>query len=114
MKDIVVLYSSRYGSTKRYAEAIAARLHCPALDTKRARALSDYETIIFGGGIYARRYPRRFLLTSISRNSGTNGFSSLQLGFLILQPLLPMLEKIFPKCGTNPIFHFRSGMVTAK
>ncbi len=120
MKDTIVLYSSRYGNTKRYAEAIAAKLHCPALDVKKGKwTLSDYETIIFGGGIYAGgirgasvlvkhfdriRDKRLFVFTvGIADPSDTNRFS-------------PMLHKIFSPEMREKIqfYHFRGGMDYSK
>ena len=54
MKTIVV-YKTKYGSTKTYAEWIAEELSCEAVDVKDAdiQKLSEYDTIIYGGGIYA-------------------------------------------------------------
>ncbi|MBQ8614160.1 MAG: flavodoxin [Ruminiclostridium sp.] len=52
MKTIVV-YKSKTGYTKRYAQWIAEELNC---DIKENPSLSDimvYDTIIFGGGMYA-------------------------------------------------------------
>lgn len=54
MKAIVV-YKSRYGSTKAYAEWIAEELGCEAVDAKGVKVdkLAEYDTIIYGGGLYA-------------------------------------------------------------
>lgn len=54
MKAIVV-YSSKYGTTQRYAQWIAEALECPAkkLRDVNAQELNTYDTIIYGGGIYA-------------------------------------------------------------
>lgn len=54
MKTIVV-YKTKYGSTKTYAEWIAEELSCEAVDVKDAdiQMLSEYDTIIYGGGLYA-------------------------------------------------------------
>jgi len=51
----IVLYRSKYGSTKNYADWIAQELSCEALDAKGVDAdiLKDYDTIIYGGGLYA-------------------------------------------------------------
>ena len=50
-----VLYRSRYGSTKAYAEWIAEALSCEAKDAKGVKIdeLLPYDTVIFGGGLYA-------------------------------------------------------------
>lgn len=51
----VVIYKSKYGSTKAYAEWIAEEIGCSAVDVKNIKAdeLSKYDTIIYGGGLYA-------------------------------------------------------------
>lgn len=54
MKSIVI-YKSKYGSTKTYAEWIASELSCEAVDAKNIKAdsLLEYDNIIYGGGLYA-------------------------------------------------------------
>lgn len=51
----VVIYTSKYGSTKKYAKWLSESLECPAMrlqDVSREK-LSEYDTIIYGGGLYA-------------------------------------------------------------
>jgi menaquinone-dependent protoporphyrinogen IX oxidase len=54
MKTIVI-YKSRYGSTKQYAEWIAEELVCEAREARTVNVdeLIGYDTIIYGGGLYA-------------------------------------------------------------
>lgn len=54
MKTIVV-YKTKYGSTKTYAEWIARELSCEAVDVKNTNIekLTEYDAIIYGGGLYA-------------------------------------------------------------
>jgi len=51
----IVIYKSKYGSTKAYAEKIAGIIGCEAVDAKsvKAKELEGYDTIIYGGGLYA-------------------------------------------------------------
>ncbi len=51
----IVIYKSKYGSTKAYAEWIAEEIGCEAVDAKKVKAdmLCDYDTIVYGGGLYA-------------------------------------------------------------
>ncbi len=51
----IVIYKSKYGSTKQYAAWIAAALDCRAVDAKeiRVKDLAEYDTIVYGGGLYA-------------------------------------------------------------
>jgi len=53
--SIAVVYRSKTGFTKRYAEWIGEELNCDIIDVKNAtkETLSKYDTIIFGTGIYA-------------------------------------------------------------
>ena len=53
--NAVVIYKTKYGSTKTYAQWIAASLGCEAFDAKNIGAddLTKYDTIVYGGGLYA-------------------------------------------------------------
>lgn len=64
MKYIVV-YKSKYGSTKTYAHWIAESLGCDAFDAKEISAdnLTDYDVIIYGGGLYAEVINGSYLVT---------------------------------------------------
>jgi len=55
MKRIAVVYQSKYGATRKYAEWIAKELSCDLFEGKDIKAsdLEPYDTIIFGGGLYA-------------------------------------------------------------
>lgn len=51
----VVIYKTKYGSTRTYAEWIAEELNCDIMDAKAVKLddLLEYDTIIYGGGLYA-------------------------------------------------------------
>ncbi len=53
--NTVVVYRSKYGATKAYAEWIAKELSCDIIENKNLKAddLLKYDTIIYGGGLYA-------------------------------------------------------------
>jgi menaquinone-dependent protoporphyrinogen IX oxidase len=53
--NAIVIYKSKYGSTKTYAEWIAQELSCNAVERGEIKPeqLSDYDAIIYGGGLYA-------------------------------------------------------------
>ena len=53
--NAIVIYKSKYGSTKAYAQWIAEALSCQAVDVKQIKIddLKDYDTIVYGGGLYA-------------------------------------------------------------
>ncbi|MDE7290147.1 MAG: flavodoxin domain-containing protein [Oscillospiraceae bacterium] len=52
MKTIVV-YKSKYGYTKKYAQWIAESLGCDIKENASLADVTGYDTIIYGGGIYA-------------------------------------------------------------
>lgn len=54
MKTIVI-YKSKYGSTKAYARWIAEELNCSFVNAKEIKIddILEYDTIIYGGGLYA-------------------------------------------------------------
>ena len=53
--NTIVVYKSKYGSTREYARWIAEELHCDAVDAKEMSIdkLSEYDVIVYGGGLYA-------------------------------------------------------------
>lgn len=72
MKKSIVIYKSKYGSTKRYAEWISNKLDADLFEVSKVKkeTLSQYETIIFGGALYA---------------GGINGISFIRKNFEILK-----------------------------
>ena len=61
----IVIYKSKYGSTKDYAFWIADAIGCKAIDAKSVKAedLEGYDTIIYGGGLYAEAISGVTLIT---------------------------------------------------
>ena len=51
----IVVYKSKYGSTQTYAQWIAEELGCQAVNAKEVKVqdVARYDTIIYGGGLYA-------------------------------------------------------------
>ena len=116
MKNIVVLYKSKYGSTKRYAQWIAEELDVPLLEASKVTPaeLKTYDLIIYGGGLYARsingvklvtRNPCKALVVftvGLSNPATTNYTEVLSSTFTP-----DLLDKI-------PIFHFHGGIFYGK
>ncbi len=52
--NTIVIYRSKYGSTRDYAKWIAEELKCETADAKDVNAadLGKYDTVIYGGGLY--------------------------------------------------------------
>ncbi len=55
MTNAIVIYKSKYGATKQYAEWISQELRCEIVEADQCKVaeLANYDTIIFGGGIHA-------------------------------------------------------------
>lgn len=55
MNKIVVVYESKYGATEKYAKWMSKELSCDLFERKKvtSKILECYETIIYGGGLYA-------------------------------------------------------------
>lgn len=55
MSKTVVVYESKYGYTRKYAQWIAEELDGDLYERKKVKAvdLLKYDTIIYGGGLYA-------------------------------------------------------------
>jgi len=55
MGNIVVAYKTKYGHTKKYAEWFSEALNCDLCEGSEINAdkLLKYDTVIYGGGLYA-------------------------------------------------------------
>ena len=55
MKKIAIIYKSKYGATKQYAEWIAEALNAELLEASSIKPaqLLAYDVVIYGGGLYA-------------------------------------------------------------
>ena len=55
MNKSVVIYKSQYGATEKYAKWIAEELACDICERTKVKVmdLDPYDTIIYGGGLYA-------------------------------------------------------------
>ena len=51
----IILFQSKYGSTKKYAQWLSESTGFPAVDTRQAMLehVKEYDTVILAGGIYA-------------------------------------------------------------
>ena len=55
MNGTVILYKSKYGAAKKYAELLGAELSCSLLENSglHAEQVGEYDNIVLCGGIYA-------------------------------------------------------------
>ncbi|MEA4895022.1 MAG: flavodoxin domain-containing protein [Oscillospiraceae bacterium] len=75
MAKTAVLYQSHYGSTKLYAQHIAGILNADLYDLALSKGLdyTKYDTIVFGGGLYAGKINGiKFLAKNTDRLVGKN------------------------------------------
>lgn len=63
--NAIVIYKSKYGSTKQYAEWIAEELGCRAAEAKTVTPaeLENYDAIVYGGGLYGETINGASLIT---------------------------------------------------
>lgn len=61
----IVVYKSKYGATKAYAEWIAEELGCETVEMKKVKIgdLLEYDNIVYGGGLYAEMIAGIALIT---------------------------------------------------
>lgn len=73
MSKGIILYQSKYGATKKYADWLAEKTGYDCIETKKAKVsnLQKYDVIVFGGGVYASGIAGlHFLKKNISSVSG--------------------------------------------
>ncbi len=63
----IILYGSRYGNARRYAETLAEKRRIPILSCRQVKNLKDFDTVIYIGSLYAGRVTG---LTKVLRISG--------------------------------------------
>lgn len=120
MNKIAVVFQSKYGATRNYAQWIAKELPCDLLEGKNIKAgdLMPYDTIIFGGGLYAGSISGIKLLTkNFSRLSSRNlviftcGLADPS-NAIIREQIQKSLDKVLSPDMRDKIkvFHFRGAM----
>ncbi len=73
MSKGIILYQSKYGATKKYAEWLKQEKNYAIAETKKAEIsyLQSFDTIVLGGGVYASGIAGlQFLKKNISSLSG--------------------------------------------
>lgn len=111
-RKIAIVYSSRYGTTKRYARWLSEELQCDIFDIRKLSTLniSHYDCIIFGAALYAggiskiktilKLKPKNLIIFTVGlANPETTDYSK------IIQNNLP--AEIRNSCK---IFHLRGGI----
>lgn len=75
-KKILVIYKSKTGFTKRYAEMIAEEVTCTLMDYKDAsvKSISDYDIIVFGSRAHAGMIDGYKKAKELFQKSGAGNF----------------------------------------
>lgn len=120
MKKTVVIYKSKYGNTRFYAEWIARKLNCDVYELSgfNKNRLREYSTVIFGGGLYGGKINGiSFVRNNFSRIDKkrlivfTVGLENPQMPETVAK-LGKVIETTFDREMISLIsfFHFRGGI----
>lgn len=124
MSKTVVIYESIYGSTEKYAKWISEELKCDLFSSKDITIdkLKDYDTIIYGGGLYAgsisgiklitKNYKtikdKKIVIFTVGLADPTNPANSLNLNRTIDSSFTEEMK------NNISIFHLRGGVDYSK
>ncbi len=120
--NAVVIYKTKYGSAKTYAQWIANELSCIAVDAKtlKPQDLEEYDVIIYGGGLYAEVINGITLITKNIQNLSDKKIVIFTLGITPVDCRNYydnyVIEKNFPKGVPEnvKIYNFPGKMVLKK
>lgn len=124
MNRMIVVYQSKYGATEKYAHWIAQALHAPMAEKKKInqKQLSQFDTVIYGGGLYAGGVGGIDLITRNFEALSTKNLILFTCG--LADPAQPenvkhirqSLSKVLtPKMEEKiKVFHLRGGIDYAK
>ncbi|WP_315120157.1 flavodoxin domain-containing protein [uncultured Clostridium sp.] len=114
---IAVIYKSKYGSSKKYAQWISEEVKGDLFDASEIKAekLKEYDIIVYGGGLYASGISGVSLITKNLHILKDKKIIVYTVGLASTDKkeiFIPIIEKNFPKpMGENiEFFHFRGGI----
>lgn len=117
MGNAVVIYKSKYGSTKKYAEWISNALNCDLFEVSNINIdkVLEYDTIIYGGGLYASGINGINLITKNFEKLKNKVLIVCTVGLAdpnIKSQFTPIIDKNFTEDMKNciRIFHLRGGI----
>jgi menaquinone-dependent protoporphyrinogen IX oxidase len=117
MNRVVVIFKSKYGSTKKYAEWISDELNADLLEHSdvKDKNFLEYDTIIIGGGLYASGINGIDIITKNYSALKNKDIIVFTLGLASTDDkeiFRPIIEKNFTEEMRNQIqfFHFRGGI----
>ena len=117
MNNIAIVYKSKYGSTKRYAQWIAEETKgdCFRSSGIGIKKLMEYDTIVYGGGLYASGIAGISIITKNYESLKDKKIIVFTVGLASTdreEVFLPIIEKNFSKemRDTIKFFHLRGGI----
>jgi len=117
MPGIAVIYKSKYGSTKQYAEWISDELKADLFEHSDVKAseMNKYDTIIFGGGLYASGIIGIDIIKKNFENIKDKNIIVFTVGLAdpkIKEQFIPIIEQNFSDEMKDRIsvFHLRGSM----
>ncbi|MDU6855917.1 MAG: flavodoxin domain-containing protein [Clostridiales bacterium] len=120
----VVVYKSHYGATKEYATWLAKSLHADLLERSKVKGdtLLKYDTIIYGGGLYAGGISGASLITKNFDKLRNKNIIVFTVGLADpknpdnVTHILKAADQIFPPEVKEHLtfFHLRGGMDYSK
>jgi len=111
-KKIAVIYKSKYGTTKRYAEWIAEALNGTLMEASAVKpeSLAAYDAVVYGGWLFAGNISGVKLVT---QNPCKNlVVFSVGLADPALMDFSAVVQKCIPadRSATTKVFHLRGGV----
>ncbi|WP_346869078.1 flavodoxin domain-containing protein [Clostridium sp. UBA5119] len=117
MNKTVVIYKSKYGSTKKYAEWIATELDADIFEASKIDVtdMQNYSTIIYGGGLYASGILGVSLITKAFDKLKDKNLVVFTVGLADpsnTKQFIPVIDKNFTKEMQDRIklFHFKGAI----
>src|SRR5690554_1968087 len=117
MNNMVIVYKSKYGSTRKYAQWVAEETRADLFESLEIgpKKLIEYDTIIFGGGLYASGIAGISVITKnfeLLKNKRIIVFTVRLASTDRQEVFLPIIEKSFTQemRGNISFFHFRGGI----
>lgn len=117
MNNTVVIYKSRYGSTKKYARWIAEEIKADLFERPEieAKKLAEYDIVIYGGGLYAGGIAGVSIITKNYNILKDKKIIVFTVGLASTdkeEVFHPIIEKNFPEEMRRNIkfFHLRGGI----
>lgn len=117
MSNIAVVYKSKYGSTKKYAQWIAEETNADLFENSKTdvRDLIQYDTIVYGGGLYASGIAGISLITKNYEVLKDKRIVVFTVGLASTdrkEVFYSIIEKNFSQemCDNIEFFHLRGGI----